>query len=238
MPGLGAGDAEIYHWRALGGMAALVGAPTRDLAQLARERFAARAAHGDGELGTPLVPALGAGLQAVHETSLEVNVLPAQRRGRQERRFTVLTFFLAGFVLFLGLTWAVSVILHGRWILAQLAARSSEMDPQVEAVVQAEEEARQLEERLSTLLSAGYHRRVLPVLKDVSEVLPVEVYLNRVLYQAGGVDLSGVATKSAADLVALLERSPCLDGVSPKAPFARTPFGETFTLGAQVAQCG
>ena len=87
-------------------------------------------------------------------------------------------------------------------------------------------------------MSERYNRRVVPLLKELTELFPASVHLSLFRYKAGSVDLTGVATNSASDLVALLENSPCLRDVAPKAPFTKTPQGETFTLGARVEQCG
>ena len=88
------------------------------------------------------------------------------------------------------------------------------------------------------VLDATTHARIIPMLRNLSEVIPTDVYLTSFRFKDGDVELSGVAARPASDLVAALESSPCLRNVAPKAPFTKTANGETFTLGAQIDTCG
>jgi Tfp pilus assembly protein PilN len=124
-----------------------------------------------------------------------------------------------------------------RRILGTLTRAIAALDPEVRQVQAQEEEAGRLKERLR-LLEETTRRRLLPLLGNLSELVSTDVYLTNFRYKDGGVELSGVAARSASDLVALLEGSPCLRNVAPKAPFTKTANGETFTLGAQVEPCG
>ncbi len=238
LPGLSLADTEVYHWAATNGGPVFTLTGGRDLYRLAEERFAYRHNQNGQGMGVAAIPALGAALQAVSETGAGVNLLPAHRRAQQERRLSLLTLFLAGLVLMLGLVWAGSVIVQERRELDRLSRQAARLTPEVQQVSQQEEEARRFGGRLRTLMSER-RRRVAPLLKELTEVLPSSVYLTRFRYKKGSVDLIGVATDSASDLVALLEeKSPCLRNVAPKGPFTKTPRGETFTLGAEVEQCG
>jgi Tfp pilus assembly protein PilN len=183
------------------------------------------------------LPALGAALQAVGEATVEVNVLPLEKRGHREKRLSPLTLVLAGLILLLGAGWAVGVVVQERRILGTLTQAIAALDPEVRQVQAQEEEASRLKERLR-LLEETTRRRLLPLLGNLSDLVPTDVYLTNFRYKDGNVELSGVATRSASDLVALLEGSPCLRNVAPKAPFTKTANGETFTLGAQVEPCG
>lgn len=238
LPGLSLADTEVYHWAATNSGPAFTLAGGRDLYRLAEERFAYRYSQNGEVLGAAALPALGAALQAVSETGVEVNLLPFERRAQQEKRLSLLTLFLAGLVLGLGLVWAGSVIVQERQMLHQLSQQAAQLAPEVQRVMQQEEETRQLEDKLRTLMSERYSQWVAPLLKELTERLPPSVYLTLFRYKEGEVDLTGIATNSASDLVALLENSPCLRDVTPKAPFAKTPQGETFTLGARVEKCG
>ncbi len=238
LPGFTLADTEVYHWTATNGPAPWVLSEGKDLCLLAKEQLAFQVSSNGKILEEDMLPALGAALQAVHETDLEVNLLPLERRAQQEKRLSLLSLFLAGLVLILGVTWAGSILIRERQILRELSQKSAELAPQVLHVVQQEEEAGRIENQLRILLAERYTQRVSPLLQDLTEVLPLEVYLTRFLYKTGKVDLTGIAQGSASDLVALLEKSPCLRRVAPKAPFTKTPQGETFTLGAEVEPCG
>jgi Tfp pilus assembly protein PilN len=80
-------------------------------------------------------------------------------------------------------------------------------------------------------------QRVIPVVKSLSEAFPKEYYLNHLRYKGGDIEMSGLGSQSAADLLANLENSPCFRDVTAKAPFTKTPQGETFTLGAKTELC-
>jgi Tfp pilus assembly protein PilN len=183
------------------------------------------------------LPALGAALQAVGEAAIEVNILPPDKRARREKRLSPLTLVLVGFIILLGVSWAVGVVVQEQRIMRTLTQKIDELDPEVRRVQTQDEEAGRLKERLQVLEEAT-RKRLLPLLGNLSELVPTDVYLTNFRYKDGGVELSGVAARSASDLVALLEGSPCLRNVAPKAPFTKTANGETFTLGAQVEPCG
>lgn len=233
LPGVSPTEVEVFTCGGNGSVP-LLGGDGRDLATLVASRFSSVGA----DLVSPAVlPAVGAALQAVGETALEINLLPAEKRARREKRLSPLTLVLAGVVALLGITWAVGVVVQEHRILQSLTQQMQELDPEVRQVQAQEAEADLLQERLQ-LLEDSTQKRLLPLLGNLSELVPPEVYLTNFRYKDGEVELSGVAARAASDLVALLEGSPCLRNVAPKAPFTKTANGETFTLGAQVEPCG
>lgn len=233
LPGIAPTDVEIFTCGENGSLA-LQGAAVQDLATLVGSRFTQAQAN---PMPASALPALGAALQAIGEAAAEVNVLPPEKRARPEKRLSPLTFLLVGLIVLLSVSWAVGVVVQEHRILGLLAQQIDTLDPEVRRVQMQEEEANLLKGRLQ-LLEQVTQRRVLPLLGDLSERVPTDVYLTNFRYKDGGVELSGVAARSASDLVALLEESPCLRNVAPKAPFTKTANGETFTLGAQVEPCG
>jgi Tfp pilus assembly protein PilN len=132
--------------------------------------------------------------------------------------------------------WAVSVIIKEHRILRVLTRQVEAMSPEVHQVQTQEEEAARLRTGLQAL-EATTRARVIPLLRNLSELIPTDVYLTSFRFKDGDVELSGVAARPASDLVSTLEDSPCLRNVAPKAPFTKTANGETFTLGAQVDSC-
>lgn len=209
--------------------------PELDLAHMAQEQFPLLNA--DTAHSAVTCSAIGAALQAVGEGS-EVNVLPAENRARREKLLSPLTLAFVGCILILGLVWATEIVLQERRTLNHVQDRIQALAPEVRRVQEDEEEARHLHAQLQTLRSET-RIRLTPLLEDISERIPQQVYLTAFRFRNGGVELTGVAkTGSAADLVGALEGSPCLQDVAPKAPFKKTGKGETFTLGAQVKACG
>ena len=234
LPGASLEEVPIFSWGTNGLLPPAVGVQ-HDLHRLAAARFATD----DGEPLLPAaLPALGAALQAVGEDAVGINLLPMDKRARREKRLSPLTLVLAGLILMLGVTWAMGVVMREWSILNNLDQQIKALTPEVNQVQAQEEEAARLRERIA-MLDETTQKRVVPLLKNLSELIPTDVYLTSFRYRDGAVELSGVAAPSrpASDLVGLLEGSPCLRNAAPKAPFTKTAQGETFTLGAQVDPC-
>ena len=234
LPGASLEEVPIFSWGTNGLLPPSVGVQ-HDLHALAAARFVTD----DGEPLLPAaLPALGAALQAVGEDAAGINLLPVDKRARREKRLSPLTLVLAGLTLLLGVTWAMGVMVREWSILNNLDQQIKALTPEVNQVQAQEEEAARLQERIA-VLDETTQKRVVPLLKNLSELIPTDVYLTSFRYRDGAVELSGVAAPSrpASDLVGLLEGSPCLRNAAPKAPFTKTAQGETFTLGAQVDPC-
>jgi Tfp pilus assembly protein PilN len=205
----------------------------RDLQALATLQFGL--SEGD-VLPPPTLPALGAALQAIGEGNDGINLLPEERRARREKRLSPLTLALVGAIGMLGIVWATVAIFQQHRILRDLARQRAALEAPVQQVQTQEEEIAQLQKQLQLLDGAG-RQNVIPVLKNLSELFPKEYYLNHLRYTEGDIEMSGLGSRSAADLLAQLENSPCFRDVTAKAPFTTTPQGETFTLGAKTELC-
>ncbi len=233
LPGASATETAVFAWGTNGALPLAVDAE-HDLGALVAARFSPA---GGESLPVEALPAVGAALQAVGEAAVEVNLLPLDKRAQREKRLSPLTLVLAGFLLLLGVIWALGVVVQERRILNALVQQRETMTPEVRQVQAQEEETTRLRTSLQAL-DATTRARVIPLLRNLSDVIPTDVYLTSFRFKDGDVELSGVAARPASDLVALLESSPCLRNVAPKAPFTKTANGETFTLGAQVDTCG
>jgi Tfp pilus assembly protein PilN len=206
---------------------------THDLFALVKEQFPT---DDDDELFPSALPAVGAAFQAVGEGVGGINLLPQDKRAKRQKRLAPLTLGLAGLAIVLGLVWALAAVIQERRAVRFLEQQITALEPTVRQVQKIEEDAARLQKQLQ-VLDASIGKRVTPTLKNLSELLPLEFYLNSFRYKDGDLELSGLGSKPASDLVSLLENSSCLRGVAPKAPFTKTAQGETFTLGAQVEQC-
>jgi Tfp pilus assembly protein PilN len=197
----------------------------------------ARFALADGEvLPPPALPALGAALQSIGEGDGGINLLPEERRAQPEKRLSPLTLALVGAIGVLSLLWAAVSVVQQHRVLRSLAHQRAALEAPVQHVQKQEEELAQLQKQLQ-LLENTARQKVIPVMKSLSEVFPKEYYLNHLRYKAGDIEMSGLGSQSAADLLANLENSPCFRDVAAKAPFTKTPQGETFTLGAKTELC-
>ncbi len=233
-PGSAPDTIPVFTWDAHGTLPVRV-EPERNLAHAAQERFPVVAA--DGALSVVTCSAIGAALQAVGEGE-EVNVLPTASRAHREKLLSPLTLVFVGCILVLSLVWAASVVIQDRRALNRVRDQIQTMAPAVRQVQDDEAVAQRLQAQLRTLRSET-RIRLTPLLKDMSERIPQQVYLTNFQFKNGKVELTGVAKSgSASDLVGALEASPCLQDVAPKAPFKTSSRGETFTLGAQVNACG
>lgn len=202
----------------------------------------------DGEMLPPAaLPALGAALQAVGEGIDAINLLPQERRAQREKRLSPFTLMLGGVIAVLCVIFVLSALIQQHRVLRTLAQQREMLEGPVRNVQAQEEETAQLQKRLQTLDDAT-QKKVVLILKSLTEIFPERFYLNHFRYKDGEIEMSGLnllqqgetasqGAKSAADLLADLENSPCLRNVAPKAPFTRTPQGETFTLGAQAEPC-
>jgi Tfp pilus assembly protein PilN len=233
LPGASAAETAVFAWSTNDSLPLTVDAE-HDLGALVTARFSPM---GGESLPVEALPALGAALQAVGEAAVEVNLLPLDKRAQREKRLSPLTLALAGLVFLLGIVWAVSVVVQERRLLNLLTQQVETLTPEVRQIQAQEEEATRLRASLQSL-DATARARLIPLLSNLSDVVPTDVYLTSFRYKDGDVELSGVAARPASDLVATLESSPCLRNVAPKAPFTKTANGETFTLGAQVETCG
>ena len=233
-PGSTPDTIPVFTWDGQGALPVSV-EPDRDLARAAQEHFPVVAA--DGAMSVVTCSAIGASLQAVGE-GREVNVLPAESRAHREKLLSPLTLVFVGCILVLSLVWAASVMIQDRRALNRVQDQIHSLAPAVRQVQDDEAAAQRLQAQLQTLRSET-RIRLTPLLKDMSERIPQQIYLTNFQFRNGTVELTGVARSgSASDLVGALEASPCLRDVAPKAPFKATGRGETFTLGAQVNPCG
>ena len=232
-PGSAPDTIPVFTWDGHGTLPVSV-EPERDLAHAAQEQFPVVAA--DGAMSVVTCSAIGASLQAVGEGE-EVNVLPAESRAHREKLLSPLTLVFVGCILVLSLVWAASVMIQDRRALNRVRDQIHTLAPAVRQVQDDEAVAQRLQAQLQTLRSET-RIRLTPLLKDMSERIPQQVYLTNFQFKSGKVELTGVARSgSASDLVGALEASPCLHDVAPKAPFKTSSRGETFTLGAQVNPC-
>jgi Tfp pilus assembly protein PilN len=230
-PGASLADTAIFS--STTAMLPLTMSADRDLPTVIAGRFALS----EGDILPPTaLPAVGAALQAVGEGVGGVNLLPEERRAQRETRFSPLTLALASAIGILGLLWVVVVTFQQHWVLRSLAQQRATLEEPVRQVQAQEEEASKLQQQL-LLLEDGSRSKVIPVIKNLSELFPKEYYLNHLRYKDGDLEMSGLGSQSAADLIADLENSLCFRDVTAKAPFTTTPQGVTFTLGAKVEAC-
>ncbi len=231
-PGAASDSISLFAWDQ-GRNLPVTTVPGHDLRDLITRRFPDANIEGES---SETCSALGAAFQAVGEGA-EVNVLPMENRARREKLVSPLTLSLVGCLLILALVLAVGVVVKGRLAVNDLANKIDALAPTVRQVHNEEEVAARANKQLETI-SEATKVRMTPLLGNLSELVPTNVYLTLFRFRNGEVEVSGLAkTGSASDLVATLEGSECFENVSPKAPFTKNEFGESFRLGARVNPC-
>jgi general secretion pathway protein L len=116
--------------------------------------------------------------------------------------------------------------------LESVSAEIRRIEPEAKAVEQLAADV-QLQRRLLGVLQSIQTGgvRPLPVLKDLTDLVPSDAWLQSVTMDAQGLEISGQAT-TASQLVPLLEGSPWLERVEFTAPVTRAQSQEQFRIRA------
>jgi general secretion pathway protein L len=130
----------------------------------------------------------------------------------------------------IGLLWAQAV--EQQRYLARLSAEIQRLDPEVKTVERMATEAAGKAKLVGTLRSARTESvRALPVLQDLTQILPTDAWLQSVSMDRQGVELTGQAN-AAGQLIPLLENSPWLERVEFTSPVTRGQDKEQFRIKA------
>jgi len=116
--------------------------------------------------------------------------------------------------------------------LARVSEEIRRLDPEVKAVERlaaAVAEQKRLLATRQTIEAGGL--RPLPVLKELTELIPPDAWLHSVSMDRQGLELTGEAT-AASQLIPLLEGSPSLERVEFTAPVTRVQAKEQFRIRA------
>ncbi len=184
------------------------------------------------------LPAVGAALRGLRETSFAGNVLLEEvKDGHRAGVLSYVNAALAGFLV-LGLcAWAATYPIKDELRLRQLQAEMEKIEPTV-AALRREEEALNKARIEQQFFAALDQRRgeVLRVLDELTKVVPPSAYLSNLRYRAGTVEVQGSA-ENASGLIPLLERSALFENVGFNAPSNRGRDNrETFSLKAELEQ--
>ncbi len=203
-----------------------------DMAQLGDERLVTSG----GTVQPAAIPAIGAALKGLRETTLQVNLRPeaqiAEGRAKRVSRLngTLLLILLVGLII-----WAASYPIKDEIQLVRYQRRIERLGPSVRTIRSIEREVNQLSTEVSSLAEQKERRgEVLRLLGELSLIVPETAYLSILRIRDGNVELRGSA-ENASSLVPLLERSPLLKNVGFSAPTNRGRDNrETFSLKAEV----
>jgi general secretion pathway protein L len=179
-----------------------------------------------------LVPAVAMALRRPLGGALRTSLLPDELRPRPFPWPIGVAAGLAGLTLILALAIpAVRMIRDERRLAAverSLAALSSPVK-EVERLASVTDRSRREVETLRSF--EAQHVRALPVLRELTELLPQDVWLTNVTIDRKGIELAGFAN-SASQLIPLLEASPTFDRVEFTSPVTKGRDKEQFRLKA------
>ena len=181
---------------------------------LAKQRLASLASEHLGALQLAV-----AGVSARGARPLEL--LPTALQPRRLTRSQAITLGMAAATVLLGIVALLAPGWREQRHLKRVNAEIARLDPSVkeaDRVVRELERKRKLVATVDGIESTGI--RPLPVLRDLTELLPNDAWLTTVSFDPKGVELTGAASAASA-LIPLLENSPRLERVEFSSPVTR-----------------
>ena len=178
------------------------------------------------------LPALAVALARPRRGLFPANLVPPEARPRPFPWPVAATAALALLTLLLAAARPAVVVMQDRQTLRHLDQTLARLAPEVRRVseLQAQvERARQEVEMLRGFGAQSVH--VLPVLRELTELLPADVWLTSFSADKNGVELAGFAG-SASQLIPLLEGSPTLERAEFTSPVTKGRDREQFRLKA------
>jgi Tfp pilus assembly protein PilN len=210
---------------ALGGLDAPVGEP--DWSARARARLAALPLEDPGVNQLALAVAMG-GMRRARPLDL----LPLNLRPRRLSRAQMITAGIAAATVLIGLGALLVPGFREQRYLGRINAEISRVDPEVksaERVVRELERKRKLVATVTGIEAAAM--RPLPVLRELTDLLPTDAWLTTLSFDQKGVELTGQAAAASA-LIPILENSPRLERVEFASPVTRGRDKEQFRIRA------
>ncbi len=218
---------------ALDGLDAPVGEPA--WTSRARARLAALPADDPGVNQLALAVAMGGARRA-----RPLDLLPVHLQPRRLTRAQTITASIAAATILIGFGALLVPGFREQRYLGRINAEISRVDPEVksvERVVRELERKRKLVATVAGIEAAAM--RPLPVLRELTDLLPTDAWLTTASFDQKGVELTGQAAAASA-LIPVLENSPRLERVEFASPVTRGREKEQFRIRAawEVAPVG
>jgi Tfp pilus assembly protein PilN len=194
-----------------------------------------------GEQGRALVDALpderrGAAMLAlavaVGARRPRINLLPLGLQPRRPSRGQLVTAAMLGLTVLLGLGFLGAQVWQRERYVRQISQEIGRLDPEAKAVERLSAEVGQRKRLLAALRGVearGLH--ALPFLRDMTDLLPQDAWLQSLNLDSQGVELIGQAGAASA-LIPTLEASPWLERVEFTSPVTKGQGKEQFRLHA------
>ena len=192
-----------------------------------RARMSALPAEDPGVNLLALAVALGGGRRA-----RPLDLLPLNLRPRRLTRAQTITAGIAAATLLVGLGALLVPGFREQRYLGRINAEISRVDPEVKAVERVVRELERKRKLVATVsgIEAGA-MKPLPVLRELTDLLPTDAWLTTLSFDQKGVELTGQAAAASA-LIPILENSPRLERVEFASPVTRGREKEQFRIRA------
>ncbi|MEE8348590.1 MAG: PilN domain-containing protein, partial [Acidobacteriota bacterium] len=168
----------------------------------------------------------------------KVNLIPLEKRVMSERPSLVTPLLLAGLLAIMGLAVTTREYFQQRQLLSQVESQIERLQPDVDRTMALRSE---MEDRLTEVnelrdLMEG-RQTVLTVLKELTEKVPDDSFLQNINIQGDRVSINGFSGSAAALLKTLLD-SESLEGVESRyiTPDRNRQDGERFSFEARIRQ--
>jgi len=179
-----------------------------------------------------LLPALAMALRRPFGGPLRTSLMPAELRPRPFPWPVAVTAGLAALTLLLALAIPAVTMIRDERRLDALERSLGALAPTVREVERLAAAVDRSRREVETLRSfEAQHVRALPVLRELTELLPQDVWLTNLTIDRKGIELAGFAN-SASQLIPLLEASPTFDRVEFTSPVTKGRDREQFRLKA------
>jgi Tfp pilus assembly protein PilN len=161
-----------------------------------------------------------------------LDLLPLPLRPRRLSRAQGITLAVAGVTAALLLTALMVPNVREQRQLGRINAEIARLDPDVRAVERVQRDLERKRKLLGTITGIESTAiRPLPVLRDLTDLLPTDTWLTTLSMDTKGVELTGQAAAASA-LIPLLENSPRLERVEFSSPVTRGRDKEQFRIRA------
>jgi hypothetical protein len=193
----------------------------------ARERLSALPPEDMGVNQLALAVAMGGTRRA-----RPLDLLPLKMRPRRLTRSQTITAGIAAATVLVGLGALLVPGFREQRYLSRINAEINRVDPQVKAVervVRELERKRKLVSTVNGIEAAAL--RPLPILRELTDLLPTDAWLTTLSFDQKGVELTGQAA-AASGLIPVLENSPRLERVEFASPVTRGREKEQFRIRA------
>ena len=161
-----------------------------------------------------------------------LELLPEPLRPRRFTRPQIITAGMGAAVVLLAIGALLAPGFRENRRLSALNAQVARLEPDVRAVEKIVQELERKRRLIDTVQSIETNSmRPLPVLRELTELLPPDAWLTTLSLDAKGVELTGQAAAAAA-LIPILENSPRLERVEFSSPVTRGRDREQFRIRA------